>query len=216
MMTTASQCQIDGVLPNIHRATVAAFAGQLLARAQAALAGTVRPDAVLGLVFVTGADDASPGDVSTYVAALQALKADPQDRIVVMGVIGAVSPRIKAVADAFRNSTLVSIDQDSFSPVMTALCVNALPLRLKPCLPPNAQDCVASETLTSADGVSALVIPACTTAAQDTLCWSAATDPFNCPQGGQAVTILNQPTGSNPAHYSVEGTISCQLVNGGS
>jgi hypothetical protein len=162
-----------------------------------------------GLVLISGGDDTSDGPVSSYVAAIEGLKADPDNQIVAMGVVGPSSPRLSAFVWAFRSAQLVSISDDSFTPVVTSLCAQLPILHVPPCIPAAARNCTVTEHLTTADGERDLLLPACSAPSSAVPCWSELPAPLGC--AGPGVVVQNQPTGSDPAHYSVQGTISCEL-----
>ncbi len=210
LMSVAQQCVADGVAPNLRTTIVTMENGQLLAALPAQLPGFQRPAVRLKLVLITAGDDTSALPVPDFVQQVRALKADPDNQIGVAAIVGAAATRVVQFASAFPDSVVGSVDDDIYGRALGGLCVQLGILLKPPCVPGNATECVVTEHLTAADGVQDLVIPSCADVPAGEPCWSSRAD-FGCFDGGQAILIDSQPTGSDPARYSLQGLISCQL-----
>jgi hypothetical protein len=145
------------------------------------------------------------------------------------GTFAEPSVRLTQFINAFPNSTTTSICDSDFKAALLSLCAGSEVAPRPLCIPASAQmftdeqgrsypDCAFSEHLVTAGWAQDFPLPSCAVAATGAECWSTEPDAgLPCLGDGQPVTLVNQPTGSDPADFSVTVTTSCQVsasVNG--
>jgi hypothetical protein len=136
------------------------------------------------------------------------------------GAYGEPGVRITQFANAFPNSIMASICDQSYAPVLDYVPESSPVLPLPPCVPANIQsktdaqgnsypDCVVNERLKTASGTQEIAIPPCLGLPGDSPCWMTTQGFQNCP--GQSLMVQNEPVGPDPGHYAASLEISCQL-----
>jgi hypothetical protein len=200
--------------------------------------------------------------VSKFVSEIRSLKQDPDNRILISGIVGPASPyavewlpqaggavpgelwprvapscgseaadgsgafgepavRLSQFINGFPNSILGSVCDDTYAEVLTGFATALGVSRTPPCVPAEIRsktdpagntypDCGVTEHLTTSDGVQEIALPACAVAAAGSACWSLFSGSAGC--SGQALTVTNEPVGSDPAHYTATLEISCQIA----
>ena len=203
-------------------------------------------------------DELTP--IAKFVADIKSLKPDPDNQILISGIVGPPSPyvvqwaanaasagavwpavgpscgtenadgsgafaepavRIAQFANSFPNSVLASVCDANYASSLQVLARDLLPLQVPACVPADIQsktdaagnsypDCVVTEHLTTPDGVQDIALPACAVAPAGSACWALLSGSGGC--SGQALTVANEPVGSDPSHYTATLQISCQLT----
>ena len=137
------------------------------------------------------------------------------------GAFGEPAVRIAQFASSFPDSVLASVCDPSYTTALETLSRRLEALQVSPCVPADIQsktdaagnsypDCVVSEHLTTSDGTQEIALPACAVAPAGFACWSLHSGSADC--AGQALTVTNEPVGSDPSYYTASLQISCQLT----
>ena len=181
------------------------------------LVGPASPYAVEWLPQVGGA---VPGELWPRVAPSCGSEATDGS-----GAFGEPAVRLTQFLNAFPNSVLASVCDDSYREVLAGF-TSGQDEGQPPCVPTDIRsktdpagntypDCVVTGHLTTSDGVvQELVLPPCATVAAGAACWSmgSASGPNLCQAGTQSFTVSNEPVGSDSAYYGANFTVSCQLI----
>ncbi len=181
--------------------------------------GLVGPASPYAVEWLPQAGGAVPGELWPRVAPSCGSEAPDGS-----GAFGEPAVRLTQFVNAFPNSVLASVCDDSYRELLAIftrgqdegqpLCV---PTEIRSRTDPVGNtypDCVVTGHLTTSDGdVQELVLPPCATVAAGSACWSmgSASGPNPCRAGTQVFTVSNEPVGSDSAYYGANFTISCQL-----
>jgi hypothetical protein len=186
-----------------------------------AVSGIVGPPSPYAVEWLPQFGGAVPGELWPRVAPSCGSEAADGS-----GSFGEPAIRLSQFMNAFRNSVIGSVCDDSYAGAMAVFSTKLAELQIPPCVPSNLAsktdasgntypDCVVTEHLTTPDGQQdSSILPPCTTVAAGSACWSIgnAAGPSSCPEGGQLFTVNNDPVGPDPANYTQTFSVSCQLV----
>lgn len=193
-------------------ARVQLFDAALQALSPAVNPGFVRPDANLGIVFLTTRDDQSATSVDELVRGLRSRKTDPS-KVSVMGAFGACAtsdvtatdaPRLAALVDQFPNRSAHATICDDLRPLMEPAKHFLFPVYGTACMePPLATPYDCSSWLVDPDTGEELVLSRCSAEHPDH-CWDLASDPQSCVFGDHLAARLRPSTVPFEAHWLLQ------------
>jgi hypothetical protein len=185
---------------------------------QILVSGIVGPASPYTVEWLPQAGGAAPGELWPGMTPSCGSKAADGS-----GAFGEPAVRLSQFLNAFPNSVLSSVCDESYTPDLRALTSRSEEGQHPPCVPSDIRsktdamgnsypDCVVTEHLTTADGEGRqFILPACATVAPGSACWSLG-DAAVCPAGSQLFTVSNEPIGPDTSSFAANQEISCQVT----